>query len=175
MSDWNEKIASAWLTIRKKAGTCAANTDLEELKAAVQLGQKRVDQALMFGNMAQGQSGVFDKLSKANEGLGKVGESLEKVQDFCVDITAVGKIHDAIVALSDDRIIYDDPQRAADSFDLLFQGFGRLCSYLPPPAKEWAKFFESFNLFGNVQKNIYNPYFGRLRDVRDQKGAYTNN
>ena len=175
MSDWNEKFASAWLTIRKKAGACAANTDLEELKAAVQLGQKRVDQALMFGNMAQGQSGVFDKLSKANEGLGKVGESLEKVQDFCVDITAVGKIHDAIVALSDDRIIYDDPQRAADSFDMLFQGFGRLCSYLPPPAKEWAKFFESFNLFGNVQKNIYNPYFGRLRDVRDQKGAYTNN
>jgi hypothetical protein len=121
MSDWNEKFASAWLTIRKKAGACAANTDLEELKAAVQLGQKRVDQALMFGNMAQGQSGVFDKLSKANEGLGKVGESLEKVQDFCVDITAVGKIHDAIVALSDDRIIYDDPQRAADSFDLLFR------------------------------------------------------
>ncbi|MDM7922255.1 MAG: hypothetical protein QUS14_08130 [Pyrinomonadaceae bacterium] len=174
MSDWNEKFASAWLTIRKKAGACAANTDLEELKAAVQLGQKRVGQALMAGNIAQGQSGVFDKLSKANEGLGKVGESLEAVQDFCVDITAVGKIHDAIVALSDDRIIYDDPQRAADSFDLLFQGFGRLCKYLPPPAKDWGKFFESFNLFGNVQKNIYNPYFSRLRDVRDGTGAYKN-
>ena len=42
MADWSEKFADAWLTIRTKAGACAANTDLEELKAAVQLGQKRV-------------------------------------------------------------------------------------------------------------------------------------
>lgn len=161
MADWGQKFDNAWLYIRRKAGTCAANTDLEELKAAAKLGQQRIDQALMVGSFAQGQSGVFDKLSKANEGLGKIGESLEKVQDVCTDITAVGKIHEAIVALSDNRLIYDDPQKAADSFDMLFQGFGRLCSYLPPPAKEWAKFFESFNLFGNVQKNFYHPYFQR--------------
>lgn len=161
MADWGEKFSAAWLTIRKKAGTCASNTDLEELKAAVQLGQKRIDQALIVGTIAQGKPGAFEKLTKANEGLGKIGESLETVQDFCKDITAIGKIHDAIVALSDDRLIYDDPQKAADSFDTLFQGFGKLCGYLPPPAKEWATFFESFNLFGNVQKNIYAPYFQR--------------
>lgn len=161
MADWSETFAAAWTTIKRKAGQCAANTDIEDLKSAVQLGQKRVDQALMVGNFLQNQSGTFDKLSKANEGLGKIGESLEKVQDVCLDISAVGKIHDAIKTLSDDRIIYDDPQKAADSFDLLFQGFGRLCKYLPPPASEWGKFFEEFNLFGNVQKNIYAPYFSR--------------
>jgi len=167
MAEWGEKFASAWTSIKRKAGQCAANTDLEDLKNAVQLGQTRVDQALMVGNFAQGQSGVFDKLSKANEGLGKVGESLEKVQDVCLDISAVGKIHDAVKALSDDRLIYDDPQKAADSFDLMFQGFGRLCRYLPPPAKAWGQFFESFNLFGNMQKNVYAPYFSRLNNISE--------
>ncbi|HSI88634.1 MAG TPA: hypothetical protein VK918_06230, partial [Pyrinomonadaceae bacterium] len=76
MADWGQNFDDAWLYIRRKAGSCAANTDLEELKAAAKLGRKRIDQALMVGNFAQGQSGVFDKLSKANEGLGKVGESL---------------------------------------------------------------------------------------------------
>jgi hypothetical protein len=165
MPDWSEKFESAWNSIKRKAGQCAANTDLEDLKSAVQLGQKRVDQALMVGSFLQNQSNTFEKLSKANEGLGKIGESLEKVQDVCMDISAVGKIHDAITALSNDRIIYDDPQKAADSFDLLFQGFGRLCRYLPPPAKEWGKFFEEFNLFGNMQKKVYAPYFSRLHEA----------
>ena len=154
MSDWNEKFASAWLTIRKKAGACAANTDLEELKAAVQLGQKRVGQALMAGKIAQGESGVFDKLTKANEGLGKIGETLETVQDFCVDIVAVGKIHESIVALSDDRLIYDNPAGAAAAFDSLFQEFGRLCRFLPPPAKSWEKFLSDFNLFSNMAPKL---------------------
>jgi hypothetical protein len=172
MADWGQKFDDALLYLRKKAGACAANTDLEELKSAAQLGQKRIDQALMFGNLGQGNSGVFDKLSKANEGLGKVGESLEKVQDICGDVDAFGKIHDAIVALSDERIIYDDPQKAADSFDMLFQGFGKVCSYLPPPAKEWAQFFENFNLFGNMQKNVFGPAFKQRADARDQTGIY---
>lgn len=167
MADWSEKFASAWTSIKRKAGQCAANTDLEDLKNAVQLGQKRIDQALVVGTIAQGQSGVFDKLTKANEGLGKVGESLEKVQDVCMDISAVGKIHDAVKALSDDRLIYDDPQKAADSFDLMFQGFGRLCRYLPTPAKAWGQFFEGFNLFGNMQKNVYAPYFSRLNNISE--------
>ena len=173
MADWSDKFESAWTAIKRKAGACAANTDIEDLKASVQLGKKRVDQALTVGKFFQEKSGVFDKLTKANEGLGKVGEALEKVQDICVDIVAYNKIHDAVVALSDDRIIYDDPQKAADSFDILFQGFGKLCSHLPPPAKEWAKFFEGFNLFGNMQKNVYAPYFGRLRDARDGTGQYS--
>lgn len=168
MADWSDKLSSAWMTIKKKAGACAANTTIEDLKSSAELGQTRINQALMAGKLLQGDSAVFDKLSKANEGLGKVGESLGKVQEVCLDIVAVNKIHDAIVTLSDDRVIYDDPQKAADAFDSLFQGFGKICSYLPPPAKEWAKFFESFNLFGNVQKNIYAPYFQRLNNISER-------
>ncbi len=163
-----------WIRIKKMAGQCAANTDLEDVKSSVELAQKRIDQVLYGGKIIQGDSAVFEKLGKANEGLGKIGEGLSKVQDICLDITAISKIHDAIKVLGDDNIIYSDPQKAADSFDLLFQGLGRLCRFLPPPAKEWGQFFESFNLFGNVQKNIYNPYFSRLRDARDQTGVFTN-
>ncbi len=154
MADWSEKFQAAWVTIKKNAGACAANTDLEEIKASVELGQNRINQALMAGTMLQGDSAVFEKLKKANEGLGQVGEALGKVQDICLDITAVGKIHDAAVALSNDRLIYDDPQAAAAAFDSMFQGFGRLCRYLPPPAKAWQQFFESFNLFGNMAPKL---------------------
>lgn len=172
MSDWSEKVSLAWINIKKRAGQCAANTDLEYLKSSVELGQERIGQALAAGQILQGNSAAFEKLSKANEGLGKIGESLELLQDICTDITAAAKIYDAIDKLSNDRIIYDDPQGAADAFDMLFQGFGRLCRFLPSPAKEWGQFFEQFNLFGNVQKNIYNPYFSRLNDARDGRGAY---
>ena len=71
MADWGDKFASAWIAIKRKAGACAANADLDDLKASVQLGQKRVDQALMVGSFLQGKSDVFEKLNKANEGLGK--------------------------------------------------------------------------------------------------------
>lgn len=172
MSDWGEKFNLVWISIKRKAGQCAANTDIEDLKSAVELGQKRINQALYAGQILQGNSGAFEKLTKANEGLGKIGEALGTVQDVCSDISAVGKIHDSIQVLMDERVIYDDPQAAADAFDMLFQGFGRLCRHLPSPAKEWGQFFEQFNLFGNVQKNIYNPYFSRLRDARDGTGAY---
>jgi hypothetical protein len=159
------KLDKIWLNIRKMAGQCAANTSLEDIKSSVQLAQGRIDKVLYGGLILQGDSGVLEKLGKANEGLGKIGESLEKVQDICVDVTAFAKIHDAIKVLSDENAISKDPQKAADAFDSLFQGFGRLCRYLPPPAKEWGQFFEQFNLFGNMQKNVYAPYFKRLDDA----------
>lgn len=175
MSDWREKFNSAWITIKRKAGACAANTDLEEIKAAVELGKGRIDKVLWGGQMLSDKPGAFEKLKRANEGLGAIGEALDKVQEICLDITAVGKIHEAAVTLSDESIIYRDPDAAAASFDLLFQGFGRLCSYLPPPAKEWGKFFESFNLFGNMQQNVYKPYFQQRRDAMNQTGQYRSN
>lgn len=173
MADWDFNYAIG--VIKKAAGKCAANTQLEDVKASVVLAQKRIDQAIYGGRILQGDSAVFNKLSEANKGLGDIGSALEKAQDICLDITAVAKIHDAVLVLADDAVIYKDPQAAADSFDLLFQGLGRLCRYLPPPAKAWGQFFESFNLFGNVQKNIYAPYFGRLRDARDGTGQYKSN
>ena len=155
-------LDSIWVAIKKLTGTCAAATQFDDIKAAAGDAQEKIDQALKVGEFLQKDSAVFDKLSKANEGLGKVTESLDKAGDICLDIEAVNRIHDAIVILDKPNVIQGDPQAAADAFDSLFQGFGRLCRFLPPPAKEWGTFFESFNLFGNVQKNIYAPYFERL-------------
>lgn len=155
-----------WVTIKKWAGACAAASQYDDIKAAVSDAQGKVDQALTVGTFFQEDSRVFEKLNQANEGLGKVSEALDKAGNICLDIQAVNKIHDAIVILDKPNIIQSDPQAAADAFDRLFQGFGRLCRFLPPPADEWGTFFESFNLFGNVQKNIYAPYFGRLEAAR---------
>ena len=175
MADFGVTFDKYWGRVKKMAGQCAANTDLEDVKSSVELAKKRVDQALMAGKLLQKDSAVFDKLKSANDGLGSIGEALEKVQEICLDIGMVAKIHDAVKVLSDDNIVYSNPDAAADAFDTLFQGFGKLCSYLPPPAKQWAKFFESFNLFGNMQKKVYKPYFSRLSDARDQKGEYVTN
>ena len=163
-----------WISIKRKAHMCASDPDIENIKAAVQLGQKRVDQALKVGYFLQKESAVFDKLSKASEGMGKIGETLENLQNVCVGIGFIGRITDAVTVLSDDSIIYTDPDKAAESFDILFQGFGKLCSHLPFPANQWAKFFEDFNLFENVQKKIYKPHFQALNDARDQTGQYAN-
>lgn len=172
MGDWEDKFNNAWVAIKRKAGVCASDPDLENIKAAVQLGEKRVDQALKVGNFLQGRSDVFEKLSKANEGLGKIGETLETIQNVCVNIGVLDKLKNAVDVLSDDNVIYQDPDKAAAAFDILFQGFGKLCSYLPFPANQWGKFFENFDLFSNVQTKIYKPYFQRLNDARDQTGAY---
>jgi hypothetical protein len=161
MADENGNSGGVWYRIRKMVSNCAASTDLEDLKASVELAKERVDKALMAGTILQGNSGAFEKLTKANEGLGAVGESLGMVQDICLDMDAVGKIHDAIVVLSDDRVIEKNPQAAADAFDSLFNGIGRLCRHLPPPADEWGEFFSQFNLFGNMQRKVFAPYFQR--------------
>lgn len=167
MADENGK--GFWFTIRKWVGSCAANTELEQLKASVELAQDRVGKALIAGELMQGKPGAFEKLTKANEGLGAVGEALGTVQDVCLDLDAVSKIFEAVEVLSDDRIIYDNPQVAADNFDKLFNGIGRLCRFLPPPADAWGEFFERFNLFGNFQRNIVGPYVQRAWNAANSR------
>lgn len=148
-----------WVKIKKLAGTCAAAADYEDIKAAVGDAQGKIDDALMVGEFLQQDSRVFKKLSDANEGLGAVKKSLDTAGEICLDIQAVNKIHESILILDKPNILQDDPQAAADAFDSLFQGIGRLCRFLPPPADQWGTFFEQFNLFGNVQKNFYAPHF----------------
>jgi len=165
MADETEEKGGFWFTIKKMVTKCAASTDLEDLKSSVKLAQERVDKALTVGTVLKGKSGAFEKLTKANEGLGVIGKVLGEVQDICLDIDAVMKIHKAVQDLSDDNIIYDDPQKAADAFDTLFNGLGRLCRFLPPPADEWGEFFSRFNLFGNMQRNVFGPYFQRAHNA----------
>ncbi|NNE68699.1 MAG: hypothetical protein HKN33_19200 [Pyrinomonadaceae bacterium] len=155
-----------WIAIKKLSGSCAAASDFNDIKAIVGDAQGKIDDALKVGDFLQQDSQVFDKLTKANEGLGNIKKSMDKVSDICLDVQAINKIHDSIVILNEANVIQANPQRAANAFDNLFQGFGRLCRFLPPPADQWGQFFESFNLFGNVQKNIYKPYFDRLEKAR---------
>ncbi len=170
----SDKLDNIWIRVKKMAGQCAANTDIEDLKASVETAKGRIDKVLMGGKLLQSDSTVFNKLTKANEGLGAIGEGLEKVQSVCINVVAAAQVHDAIKILSDDQVIYQDPDAAAAAFDTLFQGFGKVCSYLPPPAKQWAQFFEKFSLFSNMQQKVYKPYFQRLNDTRDGTGAYSN-
>ncbi len=81
MADEEEgRLGKIWSRIKKMAGQCAANTDIEDLKASVETAQGRIDKVLMGGKLLQSDSTVFEKLTKANEGLGAVGEALGKVQ-----------------------------------------------------------------------------------------------
>jgi len=169
MADENEDSGGIWYRIKKMVGACAANTELEDLKASVELAKERVDKALTVGTMLKGNSTAFEKLKQANEGLGVIGETLKTVQNVCVDVNAITKIYDAVVVLSDDRVIYDDPQGAADAFDSLFNGLGRLCRFLPPPADEWGEFFSRFNLFGNMQRNVFGPHFQKAWNASNSR------
>jgi hypothetical protein len=112
----------------------------------------------MVGSFAQGQSGVFEKLSKANEGLGKVGESLEKVQDVCTDITAVGKIHDAIVALNDDRIIYRRSAEGSRFIRYAFSGIRTPLQLSSAARQAMGNVFRELHPFRQLQKNAIGPY-----------------
>ncbi len=148
-----------WGNLKKITGQCAANTELEDLKTAVQTANDRVEKVLMGGSLLQSDSRVFEKLSKANEKLKTVGEVLEKVENVCLDLRAVSRIHDAVKVLDAENgmVIYHDSEKAAQAFGDLFVGFGRLCRHLPSPAKEWGQFLESAgDFFVNMNRKI-NP------------------
>ena len=165
MADENENPGGFWFEIRKMVGSCAASTDLEQLKASVELAQERVGQALIAGEILQKSQGGLEKLKKANEGLGVIGEALGSLQDICLDLDAFAKIFKAVKDLKDPQVIYQEPQKAADAFDSFFNGLGRLCRFLPPPADAWGEFFERFNLFGDFQRNIVGPRYEKAMNA----------
>lgn len=158
-----------YIALRRYFGKCASNTDIEDLKAVAKSAEEKIDLALLFGNFSQNGSNVTKNLVEAKKAIGSVGESLGKVQDICTDVVAVTKIYDGIAALSDKdaNIIYHDSQKAAEAFDMMFQGFGRLCRFLPPPARQWGEFLEKFDLFSNYNKTIQ-LHFGPLHEVTNQ-------
>ena len=136
MSDWI-------VTIKKWAGMCASNAELKELQSAVKKGEQAMDIAEKTSPFLTANPKAVQNFGKARNGLGKVSESLEKVENVCLDIKAIGQIHSAITVLNDDSVMYDDPLKAAEAFGNLFSGFGRLASYLPPPADSYAQILEA--------------------------------
>lgn len=146
-------VDTAWATIMKLRGKCAAATDMEDLKAVVEKSEKYTGYALQAGRLLQKDSQVFDKLTKANEYLGKIGEALDKGINVCMDIEAIGKIKDAMDVL-DEHLIMTDPDAASAAFGNLFVGFGVLCRHVPI-LKEWGPFFTSAgDFFTNMENKL---------------------
>ncbi len=125
-----------WL--KKMVGAGSANMSLEDLKKAAERGQQLVDAAKMSSAFLDKFGRANDSLVKASEGLGKVKKGLDKVETIHKDIKAVAKIYDAMKVLNDDKVIYNDPEKAAKAFGQLFVGFGTLAKHLPPPANEYS-------------------------------------
>lgn len=142
-----------WLQYMKIRHKCAAATDVEDLKAMIESSKKYTGYALQTGKFLQKDSEVFEKLTKANEYLGKMGEALDKGLNACMDIEAVGKIKDAWSTL-DEKTIMNDPDAASAAFGQLFVGFGVLCRHVPI-LKEWGPFFTSAgDFFTNMESKL---------------------
>ncbi len=133
--------------IKVWVGACAASTEIENLKDAAEKGQRAVWAAQGAAAFTKMSGESIEKLGKAGEALGKVGETLETVQGVCLDIKAVNQIHAAIRVLSQDGIIENDTDGAAQAFGRLFSGFGRLANHLPPPANAYAQILEGCGSF----------------------------
>jgi hypothetical protein len=126
--DWGKRFINA----------CSANTDIEDLKKAADRGKQLVDAAKVSSAFMDKYAQANKTLEKASEGLGKVSKGLGKLDTSCKDIRAIMNIHAAIKVLNDDKVIYEDPEKAAKAFGQLFVGFGTLAKHLPPPANEYS-------------------------------------
>lgn len=137
------------------AGACAQSTELQNLKDAADKAQRAIQVAQGVAAFVKMNGDSAAKLGKASEAVGKVSETLGTINDVCLDIKAVGQIHDAIKVLNQDGIIQQDPDRAALAFGKLFAGFGRLANHLPPPANAYAKILEGCgDFFYNMRQKL---------------------
>lgn len=151
MGDW-------WTTIKKWTGTCASNTTLKEIKAAVDNSKEKVELAEKTSEFLGEVPNASKKLGEAKEILGKFSDSLGKVDDICHDIKAIGDIHTAIQVLNQDGFIKNEPLASAKAFELIFGGFGRLARHLPPPADEYAPILERLGKgFFTIMSKALNP------------------
>jgi hypothetical protein len=123
-----------------------AETDLEELKKLTDEARERIDYVLKGGKILQANSDVIGKLQLANKRLEDVSKAIGEASSLCKDIRAITDIHDAMDILNTE-LIMKDPKAAAKAFDKLFGAFGVLCRHLPPPANQWATFFEQVGDF----------------------------
>jgi hypothetical protein len=118
--------------------TCSANADLEDLKKAAERGQQVIEAAKVSSAFLDKFGQTSKKLEEAGKALDNVVKGLGKLETACKDITALMQIHKAIKVLNDDKVIYEDPEKAAMAFGSLFVGFGTLAKHLPPPANEYS-------------------------------------
>lgn len=158
-------MSDLWSKITIYVASGAASTSIKDLKNIV-------EQTKTAMKVAEGTSnflGIFPnagiRFAEIAEKLDDVSKSLGKIEKTITAGVQIWNIYHAIKILKDNRIFIEDPQKAADAFDALFKGFGWLCGYLPPPANQWGDAFSNFSLFGNIQRNILNPYHKRFEDI----------
>lgn len=145
-----------WERIQIWTTTCSADTELQNLKDALEKSEKSMQIAELTSEFLSKNPNAGQNFRKAREGLGKVSEGLSKAENVCKDINALKRIHEGIKVLSNESVIYKDPEKAAEAFGNIFGGFGRLASYLPPPADSYGQILEEAGngFFGNVSKAI---------------------
>lgn len=169
-----EKLDKAIDWIRLNAGKCAANTELQDAKAAVELAKERLRYASNAGEFLKLDSRILGKMAKIQEKLNKLSEALGLIEHICKDVDAIFKIHNAVRTLSDPNIIDQNPEKAARAFGQIFVGFGILCHHSPSPLKEWGSFFsEMGDFFENVRYGldpILRKPSRRLNDEATQGG-----
>jgi hypothetical protein len=139
-------------------GACAAAAGNEDLKATVERSKDVLWLAEHGSDLGKNLKNAGKVFRDANEGLTKVGESLDKVENVCLDIRALTEIHEAITVLNRDGIIQTDGEAAAQAFGKLFDGFGRLATHLPPPANAYASILKACggDFFSSMRKKL-NP------------------
>lgn len=168
---WSIKRIKAW------AGAVGANGDVEDMKAAAIVAQKRVDLALQSASLFQGNnSQSYQKLVDASSYLGKVVEHLETAETVYKDFKAVQAIFAAIQVLKDDDVMIKNPEAAAKAFDQMFYGFGTLAKHFPPPFDstigELLMNCGELKFFSNMREIMVGPKsnLGRAIWLRDNMG-----
>jgi hypothetical protein len=147
----SEQIDGLYARVKRWVGTCASNTETQNIKDALEKGI----QATRVAWIMTSDPTATKYLGQALEGMEKISETIETVQNICLDLKAVMCIHAAIKILDDDQVIRRDPDKAAKAFGALFAGFGRLCRHLPSPAKEYGQFLEGAgDFFYNMRRGI---------------------
>ncbi len=149
---------------------CAASTDLQNLRDALQQGERAMHVAEGISTFTRARPGIRDTFGQARRGLGAVGRALGSVQDICLDLRAAEQIQAAIRVLNQDGVIQRNPEVAARAFGNLFAGFGRLAHHLPPPADAYAQILEGCGDFFVNMRRAIDPD-ERWRDREDWREA----
>ncbi|MEZ5429396.1 MAG: hypothetical protein R2747_24315 [Pyrinomonadaceae bacterium] len=125
-------------TIKVWVGSGAYIKDIREMKKIVNRANDLVGKAKMCGIFSETVQQAFQKMKTAEEALGKISKTLDKVDSLYQDVETIKKIRVAMAILNDEHIIRYNPQKAAWAFGVLFEGFGHFAEYLPQPAKAYA-------------------------------------
>jgi hypothetical protein len=130
--------------IKVWTGACAAAADNEDIKATLERSKQLLWVAAQGTDLSKNLEDAGRVFRESEEGLTKVGESLDKVDGVCLDVRALTDIYEAIKVLNQEGIIQRDRgEPAAKAFGKLLGGFGRLAKHLPPPANAYAPVLEA--------------------------------